>query len=195
MAGVHLAFLYESDHDEFKRLIEQVVLPRKEEFRYLLYFTVSQNKSVATHVMKSMLLGINMHRDFIVDVAFECPDPDVAALVKDRVSSEEIMLNISRDTTAHNVAGYVFIGLHVVKLHIDKDCGPTMSLDVAEIICSMSSLKEVTLLGGAFHHCFFATLARKGKESKGCFPQIRKGNFRLNGVAQDDLNSFPHTLT
>ena len=58
MAGVHLASLYESNRNEFKRLIEKVVLPRKEEFRYLLYFTVSQNKIIATHVMKSMLQKI-----------------------------------------------------------------------------------------------------------------------------------------
>ena len=60
MAGVHLASLYESDRNEFNRLIEEVVLPRKEEFRYLLYFTVSQNKSIATHVLNSMLQGLNM---------------------------------------------------------------------------------------------------------------------------------------
>ena len=40
-----------------------------------------------------------------------------------------------------------------------------MSLDVAEIICSMPSLREA-FLTGAFHHCFFETLARKGRESK-----------------------------
>ncbi|XP_030833368.1 NACHT, LRR and PYD domains-containing protein 12-like isoform X2 [Strongylocentrotus purpuratus] len=314
MAGVHLAFLYESDRNEFNRLIEQVVLPRKEEFRYLLYFTVSQNKSIATHVMKSMLQGV--YRDsfairreltFIVDVAFESQDPDVAALVKDRVLSEEIKLTISKDMTAHNVAGYAFMG-HVVELGIERDCGPTMSLDVAEMICSIPSLKDFFVNEAAFHHLFFETLARKGKESKvqsieldciqfptptsghhlaealcsmpnltklilsdgdlneefystlkgkassiqvqmfgmddiqlrrpttashhlaealcsmpnltclsftgedpneefysalkakassiqGCFPQIRKGNFRFNGVAQDDLNSFLHTLT
>ena len=57
MAGVHLAFLYESDPNEFNKLVEQVVLPRKEEFRYLLYFTVSQNKSIATHVMRVYATG------------------------------------------------------------------------------------------------------------------------------------------
>ena len=29
---------------------------------------------------------------------------------------------------------------------------------------------------------------------QGSFPQIGKGNFKFNGVAQDDLNSFLHTL-
>eukprot|EP00057_Strongylocentrotus_purpuratus_P011657 XP_011666131.1 PREDICTED: protein NLRC5-like [Strongylocentrotus purpuratus] len=119
MAGVHLASLYESDRNEFNRLIEEVVMPRKEEFRYLLYFTVSQNKSIATNVMKSMLQGviwpmnplaIGRELPFIVDVAFESQDPDAAALVKDRVSSEEIALTIDTDMTAHTVAGYAFVG-------------------------------------------------------------------------------------
>eukprot|EP00057_Strongylocentrotus_purpuratus_P010934 XP_011665408.1 PREDICTED: uncharacterized protein LOC105438814 [Strongylocentrotus purpuratus] len=172
MAGVHLASLYDTDRNEFNRLIEEVVMPRKAEFRYLLYFTVSQNKSTATHVMKSMLQGV--YRDsfairreltFIVDVAFESQDPDVAALVKDRVLSEEIKLTISKDMTAHNVAGYAFMG-HVVELGIERDCGPTMSLDVAEMICSIPSLKDFFVNEAAFHHLFFETLARKGKESK-----------------------------
>ncbi|XP_030841880.1 NACHT, LRR and PYD domains-containing protein 12-like [Strongylocentrotus purpuratus] len=191
MAGVHLASLYESDRNEFNRLIEQVVLPRKKEFRYLLYFTVSQNKGIATHVLNSMLQGLDIdvgiespfnvgsafgslqytdvgrEISFIVDVAFESQDPDVATLVKDRVSSEAITLTISRNMTAHTVAGYAFIGPHVVALRINRSCGPTMSLDLAEIICSMPSLKEVCL-GDEFcgHQCFFETLAMKGKESK-----------------------------
>eukprot|EP00057_Strongylocentrotus_purpuratus_P014954 XP_011669428.1 PREDICTED: uncharacterized protein LOC105440682 [Strongylocentrotus purpuratus] len=187
MAGVHLASLYKSDRNEFHRLIEQVVLPRKEEFRYLLYFTVSQNKSIATHVLNSMLQGLDIDVDrelhvgtafgnqhftglelsFIVDVAFESQDPDAAALVKDRVSSKEITLNVSRDMTAHTVAGCAFIRPHLVTLRIDRSCGPTMSLDVAEIICSLPSLKELSLeheFRG--HQCFFETLAMKGKESK-----------------------------
>ncbi|XP_030834234.1 uncharacterized protein LOC105445545 isoform X2 [Strongylocentrotus purpuratus] len=174
MAGVHLASLYESDHhedrNEFNRLIEQVVLPRMEEFRYLLYFTVSQNKSIATHVMNSMLQGVYRHSDrelsFIVDVAFESQDPAVAALVKNRFSSEKIELTIDTSMTAHTVAGYAFIGAYVAEVNIHGDCGPTMSLDVAEMMCSMPSLKKVTLWSIGFYDRFFETLARKGKESK-----------------------------
>ncbi|XP_030834578.1 uncharacterized protein LOC115921337 [Strongylocentrotus purpuratus] len=171
MAGVHLASLYESDRDEFNRLIDQIVLPKEEEFKYLLYFTVSQNKSIATYVINSMLQELSVKAskieiDFIVDVAFESQDPDVAALVKDRVSSLNIEVAISPYTTAHTVAGYAFIGPHVVELGRERDCGPTMSLDVADIIsCSMPSLKKASL-SGAFHQCFFETLARKERESK-----------------------------
>ncbi|XP_030837052.1 NACHT, LRR and PYD domains-containing protein 12 isoform X2 [Strongylocentrotus purpuratus] len=165
MAGVHLASLYESNRNEFNRLMEQVFLQRKEEFQYLLYFTVSQNKSIATHVMQSMLREVDRYIPFIVDVAFESLDPDVAALVKDRLLPEETVLTMDIHMTAHTVAGYAFIGPYLVELWINRDCGPSMSLDVAEMICSIPSLKKV-FLHGAFHHCFFATLATKGKESK-----------------------------
>ncbi|XP_030848655.1 uncharacterized protein LOC115927234 [Strongylocentrotus purpuratus] len=165
MAGVHLASLYESDPNEFNRLMEQVVLPRYKEFRYLLYFTVSQNKSIASHVMKSMLRKVYRNIPFIVDVAFESLDPDVAALVKDRDSSVETVLIVDTPMTAHTVAGYAFIGPYLVKLWIQRNCGPSVSLDVAEMICSIPSLMVVSLQG-EFHHCFFATLAMKGKESK-----------------------------
>eukprot|EP00057_Strongylocentrotus_purpuratus_P012446 XP_011666920.1 PREDICTED: uncharacterized protein LOC105439522 [Strongylocentrotus purpuratus] len=112
MAGVHLASLYESDRDEFNRLIEKVVLPRKEEFRYLLYFTVSQDKTVANHVMKCMVQG-NIQNgeemDFFVDVSFESQDLDTTALVRGRVSD----LTINPWMKAHTIAGYVSTGMHL----------------------------------------------------------------------------------
>ena len=85
MAGLHLASLHELDHNEFNRLIEQVVLPRKEEFRYLLYFTASQDKTIANHVMKCMVQGYTGNeevRDFLVDVSFESQHLDTEALVR-----------------------------------------------------------------------------------------------------------------
>ena len=61
---------------------------------------------------------------------------------------------------------YSFCHFIQVELCIRGDCGPTVSFDVTEMICSMPSLKEVSLQAATFHHCFFETLARKGKESK-----------------------------
>ena len=92
MAGIHLASLYELDHNEFNRLIEQVVLPRKEEFRHLLYFTVSRDKTIANHVMKCMVQGNTPNpkeMDFLVDVAFESQDLDTAVLVRSEVTSSD----------------------------------------------------------------------------------------------------------
>eukprot|EP00057_Strongylocentrotus_purpuratus_P016324 XP_011670798.1 PREDICTED: uncharacterized protein LOC105441412 [Strongylocentrotus purpuratus] len=137
MAGVHLASLYESDRNEFNRLIEQVVLPRKEEFRYLLYFTVSQNKT------------------------FESQDPDVAALVKDRLSSLAIMLTLSEGKPAHTVAAYAFIGPHLVQniccLFI-KTFTPASSHHLAEALCSMPNLNDLSFCEVDVTEEFYPTL-------------------------------------
>eukprot|EP00057_Strongylocentrotus_purpuratus_P019544 XP_011674018.1 PREDICTED: uncharacterized protein LOC105442982 [Strongylocentrotus purpuratus] len=182
MAGVHLASLYELDHNEFNRLIEQVVLPRKEEFRYLLYFTVSRDKTIANHVMKCMVQGINTRkkgdggfllddsqnkgdRDFLVDVSFESQDLDTAALVRDGALS----LDIDSGTKAHTVAGYVYTGIHFDVRFLEvsnRECGPTISHDVVEIICSELPLYCVSLNQVALHSDAFAVLAKEGNKSK-----------------------------
>ncbi|XP_030833888.1 uncharacterized protein LOC100888322 isoform X2 [Strongylocentrotus purpuratus] len=169
MAGAHLASLYELDPNEFNRLIEQVVLPRKEEFRYLLYFTVSRDKTVAHHVMKCMLQGgiqNTVEMDFFVDISFESQDLDTAALLRGRISS----LTIQPIMTAHTIAGCIFTGLgvhrDVIDLGVNGVFGPIISHDMGEIICSVPSIKDVTLLRAALHSDFYAVLAKEGNKSK-----------------------------
>ncbi|XP_030841881.1 uncharacterized protein LOC105440339 [Strongylocentrotus purpuratus] len=65
---------------------------------------------------------------------------------------------------------------------------------LAEALCSMPNLTNLTLKGHIYKE-FYSALKAKASSIQGCFPQIRKGNFRLNGVIQDDLNSFLHTLS
>ncbi|XP_030850723.1 uncharacterized protein LOC115928105 [Strongylocentrotus purpuratus] len=147
MAGVHLASLYELDHNEFNRLIEEVMLPRKEEFRYLLYFTVSRNKTIANHVMKCMLqaygngawyffddIQLEEDRNFWVDLSFESQDLDTAALTNLEVNDSRLV--------------------------------PTISHDVVEIICSAPSLKRVTVNQAALHSDSLVVLAKEGNKSK-----------------------------
>ncbi|XP_030833872.1 uncharacterized protein LOC100887979 [Strongylocentrotus purpuratus] len=254
MAGVHLASLFELDHNEFNRLIEQVVLPRKEEFRYLLYFTVSRDKTIANHVMKCMLQGGTPDSkgvNFLVDVSFESQDLDTAALARGGMSS----LKIHPSMTAHTIAGYVFTGLgvhkDVIDLGVNGEFGPIISHDMGEIICSVPSLEDVTLFQAALHSDFYAVLAKEGNKSKvhtvelqsvrcptsasshyladalcsmpnltdltldgndfqeefystlnakastlqDSFPQISNGNFMLNGKYQADFDSFLQSLT
>ncbi|XP_030833867.1 uncharacterized protein LOC105440264 isoform X1 [Strongylocentrotus purpuratus] len=169
IAAVHLASLYELDHNEFNRLIEQVVLPRKEEFRYLLYFTVSRDKTIAKHVMKCMLQGGTSDKknmNFLVDVSFESQDLDTAALLRGRIS----YLTIQPLMTAHTIAGCIFTGLgvhrDVIDLGVNGEFGPIISHDMGEIICSVPSLEEVTLLQAALHSDFYAVLAKEGNKSK-----------------------------
>eukprot|EP00057_Strongylocentrotus_purpuratus_P008268 XP_011662742.1 PREDICTED: uncharacterized protein LOC100893719 [Strongylocentrotus purpuratus] len=71
---------------------------------------------------------------------------------------------------------------------------PASSHLLAEALCYMPNLTDLTL-GINLNEDFYSTLKAKASSIQGCFPQIRKGNFRLNGVTQDGLDSFPHTLS
>eukprot|EP00057_Strongylocentrotus_purpuratus_P005595 XP_003731341.1 PREDICTED: uncharacterized protein LOC100888983 [Strongylocentrotus purpuratus] len=76
-----------------------------------------------------------------------------------------------------------------------QDLQPASLHHLAEAMCSMPNLTDLRLFRQDLIMEFSSTLVAKASSIQGCFPQIRKGNFRLNGVAQDDLNSFLHTLT
>eukprot|EP00057_Strongylocentrotus_purpuratus_P021336 XP_011675810.1 PREDICTED: suppressor protein SRP40-like isoform X1 [Strongylocentrotus purpuratus] len=62
-------------------------------------------------------------------------------------------------------------------------------------MCSMPNLTDLELYGGDLTEDFNSTLKAMASSIQGCFPQIRKGNFRFNEQAQDDLDSFLQTLT
>ncbi|XP_030849530.1 uncharacterized protein LOC105442007 [Strongylocentrotus purpuratus] len=66
---------------------------------------------------------------------------------------------------------------------------------LAEALCSMPNLSDLTLYEMGVHEQLCSALKAKASSIQGCFPQIRKGNFRFNGVAQKDFNSFLHTLS
>eukprot|EP00057_Strongylocentrotus_purpuratus_P019936 XP_011674410.1 PREDICTED: uncharacterized protein LOC105443189 [Strongylocentrotus purpuratus] len=79
-------------------------------------------------------------------------------------------LTIKPLMTAHNIAGYVFTGLgvhkDVIDLGVNGEFGPIISHDMGEIICSVPSLKDVTLRQAALHSDFYAVLAKEGNKSK-----------------------------
>ncbi|XP_041466167.1 uncharacterized protein LOC121416767 isoform X9 [Lytechinus variegatus] len=170
MAAVYLASLYDSDRNEFKRLIEEVVIPRKEEFRYLLYFTVSQNKNIAKYTTKCLLQQYTQSQgqtemNFLVDVAFESQDEDTNAMLRNSVSS----LSIHVEDT-HTIAGYASTGIYSKAIIMSVGdfgspcCGPGISKEVAVMICSAPSLRDVKLKA-RFHPTFYETLAREGRKA------------------------------
>ena len=61
MAGLYLASVLETDHTEYTMILNQHILPRKEEFRNLLYFTTSQNEKVGTDII-NRLINTNDYR-------------------------------------------------------------------------------------------------------------------------------------
>ncbi|XP_030834601.1 NACHT, LRR and PYD domains-containing protein 12-like [Strongylocentrotus purpuratus] len=87
--------------------------------------------------------------------------------------------------------------LQVQSLELDGLLCPTpaSSQHLAEAMCSMPNLTDLELYGGDLTEDFNSTLKAMASSIQGCFPQIRKGNFRFNEQAQDDLDSFLQTLT
>ncbi|XP_030837022.1 uncharacterized protein LOC105442656 [Strongylocentrotus purpuratus] len=86
------------------------------------------------------------------------------------------------------------IQVKTLKLHAVT---PASSQLLAEALCYMPNLSDLTLETDLNEEPeeFLSSLKTHASSIQGCFPQIRKGNFRFNGIAQDGLNSFLHTLS
>ncbi|XP_030836757.1 early nodulin-75-like [Strongylocentrotus purpuratus] len=84
-----------------------------------------------------------------------------------------------------------------LNLHAVRFPTPASSQLLAEALCYMPNLSDLTLETDFDEEPeeFLSSLKTHASSIQGCFPQIRKGNFRLNGIAQDDLNSFLQTLS
>ncbi|XP_041469951.1 uncharacterized protein LOC121419561 [Lytechinus variegatus] len=174
MAAVYLASLYDSNLIEFKRLFEEVLLPRKEEFKYLLFFTVSRDRNIAEYTTTCLLRQYTLKQyddpwqamNFLVDVAFESQDEDTIAFLRNSVSSK-LIINAEN---AHTVAGYAYTGIYSKAIKIDfgtfgSRYGPGISNEVALMVCSAPSLTKVKLWG-IFHPTFYDTLAQEGRKTK-----------------------------
>nr|XP_054760830.1 uncharacterized protein LOC129267111 [Lytechinus pictus] len=168
MGAVYLDSIYHSDHNEFKWLFEGVV-QRKKEFRYLLYFTVSHGKTIAEYVTKRLLQQYTQSQgydakktevDFLVDVAFESRDEESIAMLSHSVSP--LIIDVG---DAHTIAGYASTGIGIDKSQdFGASYGPGISNDVASIVCSAPSLRDVELRA-IFHPTFYKTLAKEGRKA------------------------------
>ena len=58
LAGMYLASLYDSSRSEFHKILDETVLPRAKEFRYVLYFTVLKGRNQSTNIMQRLLKPI-----------------------------------------------------------------------------------------------------------------------------------------
>ena len=120
VSAMYLARLLDRNPTEFYRLINEKIIPKAYEFRYLLYFTTSQNGTVGSAIL-SKLTQIKFERthynedkirswhSFLVDVAFECHDGDACRSVGRSIFDEEKTLQIDEQMLAHTVSGYFFI--------------------------------------------------------------------------------------
>ncbi|XP_030845644.1 uncharacterized protein LOC105436991 [Strongylocentrotus purpuratus] len=167
LAGMYLASLFESDHKQYEKAMNDVI-QRVKEFRYLLYFTACQSKKVAFDVTKR-LIDIGHYKHILVDVTFEAYDEDAAKVVGKHLFAKETSLEIDDEMSAHTVSGYIFI---MEKLTMEtlilsrRSCGPTVSRDLADVICSSTALTALKFNGTALHDDFYGFLEGKVKTSK-----------------------------
>ncbi|XP_030841780.1 altered inheritance of mitochondria protein 3 [Strongylocentrotus purpuratus] len=130
----------------------------------------------------------------------KCPTPASSHLLAEALCS---MPNLTDLTLRFVLNGEFYsalrakassIQVQTVNLGCLLYAAPASSHLLAEALCYMPNLTDLTL-GINLNEDFYSTLKAKASSIQGCFPQIRKGNFRLNGVTQDGLDSFPHTLS
>eukprot|EP00057_Strongylocentrotus_purpuratus_P007403 XP_011661877.1 PREDICTED: uncharacterized protein LOC105437225 [Strongylocentrotus purpuratus] len=199
LSGMYLASLYNSNRNEYDKLMANIIREAVE-YRYLLYITSAQQKEVGLDIVSRLIASKTGHQPFggddddcfIVDVAYESQDQAVAKAVADHVSTESRKtLKITKEMQAHTVSGHIFIMNHIEvdDLIIERPCGRTNSEDLAEFMCSSRSLKSVTI-ASSMHDVFYSVLAKKAVDSKIETLVIGFINIRQRPSASRDLARF-----
>ncbi|XP_071479650.1 NLR family CARD domain-containing protein 4-like [Diadema antillarum] len=117
IAGVHIEFLFASDHAEYHK-VKDKLLSRYEEFRYLLYFASAFRKEVGFDIIDGLIKKDD--QNFCLDVAFECHTEEASKVVGERWKAYEL----SRSMSDHTKSGVVFI------LHCNQVVSDYLKLDI-----------------------------------------------------------------
>ncbi|XP_071479651.1 uncharacterized protein [Diadema antillarum] len=186
IAGVHIEFLFASDHAEYHK-VKDKLLSQYEEFRHLLYFASAFRKEVGFDIIDGLIKKDD--QNFCLDVAFECHTEEASKVVGERWKAYEL----SRSMSDHTKSGVVFL-LHcnqVKSLHIDDGhYGKTISRYLAEGMCTSSELRKATILGTRLHSEFYRIVGEKA--SKCCIQEL---NVSLVSLADDAQQPTMENLT
>ncbi|XP_071494942.1 uncharacterized protein [Diadema antillarum] len=104
IAGVYIKYLFDNDRAKFDE-VKNELLSRPEEFRYVLYFTSASENELGLGIIKGLVKSYNYHREFCVDVAFECHTEEAARAVGERWHEYKL----SSYSSDHTVSGVVFM--------------------------------------------------------------------------------------
>ena len=136
IAGRYLASLHETDREKYDGWMNKVLASAKE-FRYLLYFTTSFGKDVGCDVVTKLTSRISINpnpfipesiglktnssgdiidRDFILDVAFESQEREVASTTDSilQTKGEGSHLEIPKHMATHTILGCLYTLSHLV---------------------------------------------------------------------------------
>nr|XP_054775188.1 uncharacterized protein LOC129283380 [Lytechinus pictus] len=80
--------------------------------------------------------------------------------------------------------------VHTLKIENYQPLSSASSHHLAEALCFLPNLTNLTLSGIYYQEELYSQLNEKASTLKDSFPQMRKGNFIFNGKPQKDLQSF-----
>ena len=90
MAGEYLASVYTESRNTYNSIIQTMrETHRIEAFRYLLFSAIAQNREIGMDIMTGLteeVTTVDGSSYVILDVAHECQDPEVNAMVKSKLS-------------------------------------------------------------------------------------------------------------
>ncbi|XP_071499858.1 NACHT, LRR and PYD domains-containing protein 1 homolog [Diadema antillarum] len=176
LAGIHLAWLYENNLEEFNQLTKQLI-DDYQLYRYLLYFTAAQGLDVGTAVLGFLCEMLNVEDNdellFVINVAFECNYLDAA---KPLILHLNTLSSLQIRGSDHTTSGWMYVlqacsysaSERSDKCDIaDKDDSPASSARLAgRGICSLSNLMSMGLGDVQLHDAFYTGMASLASQSK-----------------------------
>ena len=103
LAAKYLASVHSQNVSAFETYLKELISASKDDidkFEYLWYFTVAQDKDIAISIIDILKEEVD-NTDFIIRVAFECHDKEVAAPVTRTLLGRTLRLKEKRSLNAH----------------------------------------------------------------------------------------------
>ncbi|XP_071490082.1 NLR family CARD domain-containing protein 4-like [Diadema antillarum] len=162
-AGVYMKTLFEEDRSKYDYL-KNKLLRRKDEFRYLLYFSSYMKKELGLDIIAGLEeIG---DRDFCIDMAFECHTVEAIEAVGRRLGRYEI----SADTSEHTRLGVSFMvkcnqviqdlkleSRYIYPSHSPEKLQSSTGRDLAQWVCTMPRLSSFSLVFANLPDDFYST--------------------------------------
>ena len=125
LAGLYLASLYHEAPVTFQKFLKDELIPKYEQFKYLLYFTAAHGKGSENAGKKVMdvLCSHVKNEMFISEVAFECHDKDSIAPATEFFKKKSLMELIwsSHQKVEHTWSGFKYtlgaVGQQMVSIY------------------------------------------------------------------------------
>ncbi|XP_072175157.1 uncharacterized protein [Diadema setosum] len=174
MAGLHLAWLYENNPEEFNQLNNKLI-EDFEKFSYLLYFTAAQGVDVGKAVLSSLckMLPDEEKLEFIIDVAFECHRLDALQPLIPYLNEKK---SLSIRGPYHTASGWVYAweacGYFASECSeypglTEKDNSTAIAArNAGRGICLLSNLTSLDLTTIQLHEDFFTGMSSMASQSK-----------------------------